>query len=415
MKDKVDSEALAPLLSISQKDPDLKIRITALDAASRLPLTADAWHSLASVCHQVVSAEPMGSTTRRKALICAARIPLLSLRKRLREMTESPNEQDRDIISEALAGVADPSRIKPLLEQATHDQGESFEQLATMPVEAHITPSEIPPLPRNPVPNASLWRALLLAKLGKFPELDKILKDRESEPELFWGNPWAAYDAISQIRPIPDLMQQHLVNLLGKLGGPTSSRLVQLIIGAATGLLDAEGKPVTVKADRNSTLTSSRHTKPIGGIQSDASAHQTATIVHDTIVKGNKHAAALDTKEPGEVWLGNEIVEAIDKQITDITVGSEWPVAKLTIEQVRAPRPALDDNQMAWVISRSQPGHMIRELTGLLTLERPTQERRRILELAAEAGDYLTGQGGSPYRGAGARSTPGKGPCRSHH
>jgi hypothetical protein len=436
MMQQVDADALAPLLSIAEGEAEGSLRIAALDAATRFPLTEDAWRQCAGVTRRIIVSEPEGSPTRRSALNLAVRIPLLSVRRHLRDMAANPDVPDGDIVAAALDEAGDPSRIRPLLERARTDRGESFERLAAMPVEDEgVAPAEIAPLPQDPVPNARLWRALLLARLGEFAPLDAILEGGDPEPELFWGDPWSAYSAIASMRPVPQGMREHLLGALARLEGSERVRMVRLIVWAATGIADAEGTPITEpeiagiadaaqpapppspKQVKQAITVSTRLPKRLfdrtvssGEIEilTHLPSNRFAQLVKQIVIEGNKRARALPPGVPASETLGNQIIFGVPARAP----AADWPVAELAMEHVKAERPALDDGQMAWLIARDQSDHLIKKITVVLKPDLPAPERLRILNLLGTAADHKAGRGGSPGRGAGpdGEEAAGRGP-----
>ena len=436
MTQDVDADALAPLLSIAESEAEGPLRIAALDAATRFPLTDEAWRRCAGVTRAMIASEPDGSPTRRGALHLAARIPLLSVRRHLRDMAANPDAPDGDVVAAALEGAGDPSRIRPLLDRGKTDHGESFARLAAMPVENEgVSPADVAPLPPDPAPNAPLWRALLLARLGEFAPLDAILEGDDTEPELFWGDPWSAYNAVASMRPVPHKMRQHLLDVLARLKDSERARMVRLIVWGATGIADAEGTPITQPetAGVASAVPPAAPPSPTQVERATAiSAHlpkrlfdrtisldeieilaclpskRLAQLVKRTVIEGNKRARALPPDVPANILLGNQILDIIPSRAP----AADWPVAELAMEQVKAERPALDDGQMAWLIARDRPDRLIKKLTVVLTPDRPAADRLRILNLLSTAADYKAARGGSPWRGAGAggEEPTGRGP-----
>jgi hypothetical protein len=420
----LDTDVLAPLLAIAESEAEGALRIAALDAATRFSLTHGAWQECAGIVRTIIASEPEGSPARRDALRLAVRIPLLSVRRHLREMAADPDLPDGDSVAAALDEAGDPSRIRPLLGRAKTDHGESFARLAATPVEeAGVAPADIPPLPQDPVPNAGLWRALLLARLGEFAPLDAVLES-DPEPELFWGSPWTAYDAIAPMRPIPDGMREYLLGALARPRASERARMIQLIVWAATGVADAQGTPIRemeiagtegparpapphspTRSVRALLATGRLPTRLFDGtIPPDelelfafVSSKRLAQLVKRIVVEGNKRARQLPSEMPATILLGNRIIDAIPIHAPV----ADWPVADLAVEQVRAERPALDDGQMAWLIARAPTDRLIQEVAGVVTPDLPLAERLRVLHLLGAAADHKAGRGGSPARGAG--------------
>lgn len=403
----LDIEALGPLLAVAQGDPDVTVRLAALDAATRFPLDQQAWQRVAEVNWQIVQDAAPGSSARRKGLELAVRIPLRSLREHLRGMAEDENDVDRDALAAALDQAGDESRIFPLLAQVRSGHMGAFEGLAAMPVEDVLAPSDVPALMPGDAP--SFWRALVLARLGEFGPLDAFFSGQSPEPDIFWGSPWSAYDAIARVSPIPEPMRAHLLESLALLDitpeerqpAHETQRLLRLTVWAATGIADAEGDLIVVSEPTSIPAPAPAPAPAIVRNDFDLFEHSpqdnVAEQVQEVLAKGNRQAMALDPNIPAPIVLGNHIVEMIGY----MPVTKDWPVAALTASQIETERPALADSQLAWVIARDQAGHLIGELAGLMTAQPGTSERLRIMDLLGTVADFQGGRAGSPMLGAG--------------
>lgn len=399
----LDIASLDPLLAVAQSDPDVTVRLAALDAATRFPLDRQAWQRVAEVNWQIVQDAAPGSSARHKGLALAVRIPLRSLREHLRGMAEDESDVDRDALAAALDEAGDESRIFPLLAQVRSGHMGAFEALAAMPVEDVLAPSDVPaPMPGDA---PSFWRALVLARLGEFGPLDAFFSGHAPEPDIFWGSPWSAYDAIARVRPVAEPMRAHLLESLAlldtmpqeRLPAHETQRLVQLTVWAATGIADAEGHlfvvseptpippPAPAIAQNDLDLVEHSHQDSV------------AAQVQEVLAQGNRQAMALAPNIPAPIVLGNHIVEMIGQ----MRVSKDWPVAALAAGQLASQRPALADSQLAWVIARDQAGHLIGEMAGLMTTQHGTSERLRIMDLLGTAADCQGGRAGSPFLGAG--------------
>lgn len=433
MSEPLHPSDLAALLSVVHIEPDVLLRIAALDAATRFALDPAAWLKIATANWEIVNSEPVGSPARREALALAVRIPLWTLRDYLRRMATDKEEPDRDAIADALDQAGDPSRILPLIE-ATRKAGGSgrFRDLAGMPVEDVVTSRDLPPLP--PGGRSDFWRAMVLARLGEFGPLDAYLSGQAPEPDLFWGSPWTAYDEIARIRPVPEPMRAHLLEALSRLDPASRSpgtasvgdheRLVRLVAWAATGIADAEGSPIAreapspshppaspapssaqvaralaVRARLPGLIFERGDTPPELEALRDLPSTEVAGLVRDVVAEGNQRTL---TRPPHQAFeYGNGIVSCI----AYCPVTDDWPSAELVAMQLRAQHPALDDAQLAWVIGRDRARHLIEELSGLLTSVGPRDERLRILRLLGAAADWQGERRGSPVRGAGPGAT----------
>lgn len=441
MTDPLRPTDLAALLAVAADDPDALVRVAALDAASRFRLDPAAWNVVARASMQIVNAEPAGSKARREALVLAVRIPLRTLREHLRHMAEDPKEADRDAIADALDAAGDPSRILPLIEEARQAGGLGrFRSMAAMPVEDVITARDVPPLPQDAAPD--FWRALVLARLGDYGLLDAFFSGEVPDAELY-GNPWTEYDEIARVRPVPEPMRAHLLEALARLDSSEPSlrqrqvpeRLIRLTAWAATGVADAQGAPLEhevapspvtvpappsppsseqlgqamiVRAKLPSALFDERRlTTPEFAALTYLPKAEVAGLIRAVVAEGNYQARAGAESWPTNEWLGSKIIEFVGCcPVTD-----DWPAAELVVEQLRSQRPALDDGQLAWIIARDHTVRLINKLAGLLTPDRNSEERLRVLHLLSAAGDCQGGRAGSPMRGAGpgAAALTGKG------
>lgn len=417
---------LAALLAVAADDPDPEVRVAALDAASRFPLDMPAWQAIAQSNWRIVNTEPPGSDARRAALALAVRMPLRSLREHLRQMAHDESEPDRDTLVHALDEAGDSSRIRTLLEEARQPEGEGrFRLLAAMPVEDAIEAHEVPPPPEDTT--AQFWRALVLARLGDYGPLDAILSGHVAEPGLFWGSPWQAYDEIARCRPVPEPMRLHLLDLLHRLEAenlPSEAdkiaRMVQLTVRAATGVADAEGTPLQAHVPRAPASGSAASADQVQQALRVRALLPTALFAHQlelpdwhalawlpepsvpdlilSVVKeGNRRTHTQPDDPAASAWPGNEIVELT----AACPPADDWPTTELVDAQLRASRPALDEDQLAWILARDRGARLISTLAGMLTPDRRKQDRLRILRLLALAGDRQSGRAGSPMRGAG--------------
>ena len=421
MTEMVDVVAVAPLLALAEDTDDPQMRLAALDAASRFPLDEEAWQRYAGVLGKVIRDET--PALRSAALTLATRVPLLSVREHLRDLTEDLTDPDRDAVARALAQVGDVSQVRNLLAQAEAGDEAAFALLATTPLEdALVSTDQIPTPPPVASGTTRFWHALVLARLGDYGLLDAILAGEEPEPELFWGSPWTAYDAIAAIRPVPDAMHDQLLAILALLGESEQARLAQLTVWAVTGIADAEGTPPTINVPVDAAASPSAvqvaqaiavaEQLPEQLFDNALSSEELATLsqlpservaglVIETVIAGNRRMQTAYAGHAGvfiEPLLGNEVIDLVDR----LPRTDDWPVAALAEQQILTNYPILDDDQMAWVIARDRPERVIRELTRLLNTPRPTHDQLHILQLLRGAGDYYAGRGCSPWRGAGA-------------
>jgi hypothetical protein len=361
---------------------------------------------------------------RTSALSIAVRIPLLSVRRQLRDLAERPGEPAAGAVADALARAADRSQIARLLKEANEGRWEVLEWLAAMPLEQEgVTPSQLPAPPDEDHPDARMWYALAVARLGDFRPIDAFLAGCEPEAKIFYGNPWTPYARIAAIRPLPAAFHAHLCEALQScdhIHEPSRESMARIIIGAATGSADAEGHPVHHDEESEILVPGSRGataptTKPwdkavaaVRELLEPSDGHReridfvsdpennTARFVTQIIGEANRRESDQSIPMPmcalcnGVVYLLSLLPRAED-----------WPVIAVVAMQLGTSPTALDDEQIAWVIAQAPIRRMISELAEMLTGQRPQAERLRILEIAIAAAEYRAGRGGSPYRGAG--------------
>ncbi len=335
-------EWVRPLLELGRTDPAPEVRLAALLATSHFPLGRAAWRDLAEAVWQIVRTAPAGSQVRRAALAFAAGVPLLSLRETLRRMAEDPDEPDRDAIAAALAEAGDPSRIRALVARAASGDPDAFRLLAIAPLEdTSLTPADLPPCPE-----AALWRALAIGRIGNFDALEDVFAPDAPLPDLFWGSPWVAYDRIATIRPIPTPLSNALRIMLSRLDDPQVAertghdltRALRLTVWAATGIADAEGDPVAPP-------------RPF---------------------------APVTAPEPFRTTKG---------------------VTEVLTAQIGARQPEHDDGQVAWMIADTPGDRLVREVVALVRRDWPPAARVRLLDILGLAADCQAGCAPTPFRG----------------
>ncbi len=422
---------IEPLLEKADSDQEIEVRLDAVDIATRLPLEEEAWFAVADSVNRVLSDSAVDSDDRRRALEIAVRVPLLTFRKYLRRIASDADDPDGDVLNDRLAEVGDPSQAGRLLEQASQGRDDVFEALAAMPLEhANVEAGEMAPVAPDGDPNAALWRALALARLGDFHHLDSILEaDEDLGFTMFLGDPWTPYDRIAAVRPVPPPMREHLLDALSR--GQIND-LGRYIVWAVTGVADAEGNPVEepepgsqvepIVMEISATPEQEAEARAAVGrllagfdpehqASSDdldalvfLPAGEAADFVARLIGEGNRLAAELPPGVPPEIELGNRILSVVEK----LRANEGWPVAELSALFVDG--GALDCDQMAWVIGSAPAQQTISDLARLVPAE--GADRARLIPLNCAVADRYAGRSGSPWRGAagGGGEILGRGP-----
>lgn len=428
MSELATAETIGPLLEVADSHGSLRTRLDALDIATRLLLDPQAWFAVAGVTRRVLSDTEPGSSERRRTLDIATRILLLSVRRALRRIAADADDPDAEALSEALAQARDPSQARRLLEAAKQGREEVFELLATMPLEeAGIAPGEIPSIPRGADPDTRVWRALALARLGRFRAVNSVLKAHTLDAPMFQGNPWTPYDRIAAMRPVPPPMRRHLLKAHSK--GRTSE-LGRRIVWAVTGIASATGEPieereeapaeptadeptatpqqlVAARAVAESVLASLSEKMPPASDDLDALEHlppdEVTSFVLSLITEANQLAVELPPDDPRGFFLGNSILDIV----IHLRATEAWPVRELFGLFPRS--VVLDTGQMAWVIGRAPIEGVVAQLASRLTTATTGTEDERIAWLTAVA-DTLAGRASSPWRGAGPGGSDVVGP-----
>lgn len=424
MKKRVNSAALAPLLEAVRTDPDAAVRHAALDVASRLALSEEAWRSVGAAIDAAASALARESPERAALLVLAARVPLMSTRRALRAIAADAGDPAQAAVSDALVLAGDPSQIGRLLVDAAAVRWEAFEGLATMPLEAAGTRlSELPAPPSDPDTPARLWHALAAARLGEHRWLDEFLTGQMPEPWIFDGSPGQPYAQIAAMRPLPEALRTYLLAMRPRaeaIDDPARRRMAQIVIWAATGSADAEGSPLVDLVGEDPPAPSREEVEetfaavragfgPIAAgrfLPPDPLAESgVGACLPRLIADAQACADALPADMPASQVIGNAVIRLVGA----LPRPDNGPWVEVVQAQLRAERSALDDAQLAWVIARTPPSRWIGALVSMLMPPaRPAAERLRVLQIALQCADYAAGRGGSPYRGAGpsAASAP---------
>lgn len=337
----------APLLKLAQPGIPPEIRLAALTAVLRFPIGRMAFAKVVQYGWDLLRTAPPGSRVSQDTITLAAAVPLMSVREKLRQIVDLPDDPDREAVAAALEEAGDPSRLHALLARAAEGDENSFRLLAYAPLEDFLASiADIPPCPPACRADTRFWRALALGRLRSFDALEAVFTPGAPVPETFLGSPWSAWERIAAIRPCPPHLEAALENLLRHIEdaglnaalGDGLVRALQLTTWAVTGQVDAEGQPLPPA-------------KAFGPVEAPS---------------------PLRTKQ-------------------DL-------VALLTTH-LAAAHPSYDDGQVAWLISRSPTERLIRETVVLVTEDRPLHESMRLLHILALAADCQSGCALSPFRG----------------
>lgn len=428
MKSRVNTAALAPLLDIARTDPEPAVRRAALDAAVRLPLGEEAWRALSGALLDTMEAAGRDTPERTAILVLAVRVPLLSMRRRLRSIAADADDPAALAVGQALTEAGDPSQIERLLAEAAAGQPQAFEGLAAMPLEhAGVSSTGLPAPPPPDEPQTRFWYALAAARLGDWHWIDRFVGGEEDEPPIFFGPPSFPYSRIASLGPWPDALRAHLAAQFARtdeIADPARQRMARIIVGAVTGLRDADGGPIDDRREAHEAPPSKQEVDdavaaaraflseataaPLetelevengsGGAEAPPLRTGERVLIERIVADAHTAAAGLPEDVPAHQVVGNPIVRLLGL----LPAGRDLPISALVRAQLEAPRTALDDAQLAWVIARAAPSRWIEQLCSMLSPPvRPIEDRLRILQIAADAAEHAAGRGPSPFRGSG--------------
>lgn len=342
------SAAIASLLEIGRHEPDVLVRLAALAAALHLELDPAQHGALAEATWAIADQSPSASYPRGLALALAARIPLESVRERLRGLAVAPDEADAEVAARVLEAVGDASRIAPLLAGLHQGRTANYRLLAALPIERALESAAELPEPHNGIAeDARFWWALARARLGDSSPLESLFYADDTLPFLFWEEPWSAYEQIAAIAPVPPRLRAQLLALLAQADAdeaagmldPEQARALRLTVWAATGTADAEGTPL----------------------------------------RALPKAGHPDLEGPG---------------------ASRLDIAALLAGAPADAQPALPDRQIAALIAGEPAEHFIPRLLALAGPAWPSDARIRALGLIGLAADLRAGRPVSPHRRA---------------
>lgn len=409
---------LDPLLRVAAGDEDPDLRVMALRSLSRFALTEEGWRAAGSVARDLLDRIGEEDPLRGEVADVAAGIPLRSVRRRIRAMASDAGDPASDAAAMALARAGDPSVADVVLDAAERGVPGAVERLAGLPLErSAVTAEDVRPLLEDPDPTARFFASVALARLGDSRRVDAILRGDDARPAFLAGSPWGAYEKIAAARPLPDDLREHL---LGRVPGleAADDRGGLLIVWALTGVKDAEGRPVEpggppegptaplpetgpedVTVERPAPAVSARGVLEDPGLAGRCPPSRAGATAVEVLEAANRRVEETGSTlgEAGPV--GNEVVDALRALAARAT---EWPVAELARAWFRAPRPAVDEAQIAWIVALAPPDRVLRELEGLLEEGTHDVDRDAVVSLLGEVGAVLAGRGGSPYRGAGS-------------
>lgn len=349
---RVGLDAIRPLVRIAVHTQDEQIVLAALHAASRFPLKPDA----SGQCAVLIDDLLKHSSLKERSL----RIFAEALKA---QFAESPETRPA------------PERARFILQTLVSKPGSTrmWQSLATMPVESiGLTPKRIPGLPSLSDPDAPLWRALLLARLGDFSELAALLARRDSGLSPLFSAPRdVVIAAMSSLQPLPQPLQEQLKAAWRIENQPPSGKTWSAAAKEFREHLDG------YSAQSFADWLRDRLPHSLG-------IDTFPTFIRDVIVEGNRRAAA---HEPGfdPSHVGASLLRAVPWTVPAI----ELSIAELAASHLTSTRTVMSDGQIAWLLARNDPKHLIEEMATLVQRTPDRDERLRVLNLLGNAGERV--------------------------
>jgi hypothetical protein len=236
----VERNDVMPLLDAIAVDPDPGHRLLLLDALSALPLTPDAWREVGPIAARLLKDLVAAGGLDDAARAVLARIPLRSLRERLRRIAADASRADALPMARALAAVHDAAGLAVLL--AAHRDAPSepvAKALASLPLETlGVAAAELAPgLGGDEMTRC--WTAIAMARAGEYEPLEQLWDALVSvpgrlagdarphlltePPPIFHGDPALTVAALQALGPQPARLQAYVAGLMRSdfdAGGP---------------------------------------------------------------------------------------------------------------------------------------------------------------------------------------------------
>jgi hypothetical protein len=228
----IDGEQLRPLIDAMGSDNDPEHHRLLLEALTALRLTEDAWRvSAPSVQRALIPVFDAAEFSPDFAVL-AARLPLRTVRSRLRRLARDADSPSSLTAALALAEVGDTAGVTCLLRQLQKSPTAYVARaLAILPLdESEVTAADLAPGIRTGDDGADdetrMWTAIALARLSELEPLESLWDALVRPPEFFersrraylfreppphfHGNPARTVGDLARVRPLP----QRVVNFI---------------------------------------------------------------------------------------------------------------------------------------------------------------------------------------------------------
>ena len=376
-EESLDAAAVRPLIEVLREESQPAVKVAACQALSYLPLEEDAVAAAGPAIHEMLDAIEPGTAAWDAAVAAARLVPEPSIRKRLPPPPRPPAPNRLSRLAQLVAD-RDPRAAPVLVEMLDGDEREwAASQLARLPIEdLKIRPRAF----KRALADGDLFAAIAVARLGKTRPLLAAMRRicSDDPPRLFWGSPWAAYDELAAVRPVPESLQAWLRRQLDH----EWCHQAKVLIWAVTGIADAQGFPLESEPEAGAPEppepidpgTSERVARALierpfdedGELTVSYGELETLRSVPDSLVDPVVTSVVTEAGErigvsgpvPGQ---GNQVTEVLAHLPPE-----RLPLGKIYALTREPPEPVLADQQLGWLVARSGPTHAVAEIAPLV-------------------------------------------------
>jgi len=407
------TETVESLVDAAAGSDDPHVRVSALRALARLPLSLDSWRHVAPRLEGLLDDLPVDA----EAVDILAHLPTPGARRRLERIAVDDTHPGRVAAMHALA-TGEPGSHRDLVDLMlarlrSDPAGGAVEALAALPIEQYdVAAEEFDAAVTHPDIEVRLWAAIAIGRLGVLPPISDVVAALEhgETPGFLWGDPWTAYDRMAVVRPVPWPLAAHLLALLRDDTGRDAS----LLVWAVTGVADAEGTPtadpsmapdlaVVETRETDAQAVAARlidaPLTPDGRLRADtadlaALGALPGDLAADVVAAFVEHVSSLDWPELTMV-AGNHLIDVVRALPDDLPL----PVVRLLSSYLAAGEPRLARDQFAWTLAQGSMSDAVEALVPYLSA---TDESARVeaSEILDAVSRYAEGAA-APYLGAG--------------
>lgn len=228
----VDRNDVMPLLDSIADDADLSHRLLLLDALSAMPLTPQAWRELGPMASSLLKRLAITGGLDDAARAVLARIPLRSVRERLRRIAANPKRADALPMALALAAAHDAAGLPTLRAALSDAPCESVAQaIASLPLEdLAVAAADLEPGLAAADEMTRCWTAIAMARVSHYEPLEQVWdalvrppaffethprrRLLTAPPPIFHGDPSRTLTALRGLGPQPQTLQAFVQGLM---------------------------------------------------------------------------------------------------------------------------------------------------------------------------------------------------------